>query len=256
MLNGNLDIWLIDMAKGALSRVSFEPTLDAWPHWTPDGTRLIYSSNASGHYNIYERPASGGGDGRLLVDTDQAKIPQDVSPDGQQLLYASLDPTSGWDLWTVSLKTPATPTVLLKTPFQELGGQFSPDGRFVAYHSNESGRYEVYVQSLAEPSGRIQVSNSGGGQPRWRRDGKELFYISLDGKVMATSITARPESPTLEFGAPTALFAVDITGGPILLNNTAHYWPAPDGQRFLINVSIDPTPPITLLYNWNPATGK
>ena len=190
------------------------------------------------------------------MDTEQAKIPQDVSPDGERLLYASLDATSGWDLWTVPLKGSSAPTVLLKTPFQEMGAQFSPDGLSVAYHSNESGRYEVYVQSLAEPQGRIQVSTGGGGQPRWRRDGRELFYVSIDSKVMSTSITTRSGSRALEFGAPASLFAVDITGGPILLNNTAHYWPTPDGQRFLINVSIDPTPPINLLYNWNPQTGK
>ncbi|MEP6782113.1 MAG: protein kinase [Acidobacteriota bacterium] len=256
MLNGNLDIWLIEVTKGALSRLSFDPTLDAWPHWTPDGDQIVYSSNVKGNYNLYERSAAGGADGRLLVDSDQAKIPQDVSPDGERLLYASLDPVTGWDLWTVPLKGSSTPTALLKTPFQEMGAQFSPDGKWVAYHSNESGRYEVYAQSLSEPQGRVQVSTGGGGQPRWRRDMKEIFYVSLDSKVTAVPISAPPGSRTLEFGAPAPLFPVDITGGPILLNNTAHYWPTPDGQRFLINVSIDPTPPINLLYNWNPGTGK
>ena len=256
MLNGNLDIWLIEVTKGALSRLSFDPTLDAWPHWTPDATRIVYSSNVKGHYNLYERPVAGGGEGRLLVDSDQAKIPQDVAPDGNHVLYASLDPETGFDLWTVPLAGAPTPAVFLKTPFQEAGAQFSPDGRWVAYHSNESGRYEVYVQAIAEQQGRIQVSTAGGGQPRWRRDGKEIFYVSLDSHVMAASITTRPGSHGLEFGEPASLFAVDITGGPILLNNTAHYWPTPDGQRFLINVSIDPTPPINLLYNWHAHEGK
>jgi hypothetical protein len=159
-------------------------------------------------------------------------------------------------LWTVPLDGSSPPTPLLKTPFQEMGAQFSPDGKWVAYHSNESGRYEVYAQSLSEPQGRVQVSTGGGGQPRWRRDMKEIYYVSLDSKVTAVPISATPAARALEFGAPAALFPVDITGGPILLNNTAHYWPAPDGQRFLINVSIDPTPPINLLYNWNPGTGK
>jgi eukaryotic-like serine/threonine-protein kinase len=256
MLNGNLDIWLIEVTKGALSRLTFDSTLDAWPHWTPDATRIVYSSNVKGHYNLYERPVAGGGEGRLLVDSEQAKIPQDVAPDGSQVLYSSLDPESGFDLWTVPLVGTPTPSVLLKTPFQESGAQFSPDGRWFAYHSNESGRYEVYVQAIAEQQGRVQVSTGGGGQPRWRRDGKEIFYVSLDSHVMAASITTRPGSHALEFGAPASLFAVDITAGPISLNNTAQYWPTPDGQRFLINVSIDPTPPINLLYNWNSGTGK
>jgi Tol biopolymer transport system component len=256
MLNGNLDIWLIEITKGALSRLSFDPTLDAWPHWTPDGSQIIYASNNTGHYNLYLRSAAGGSESRLLVESTQAKIPLDVSPDGRQLMYASLDPETGFDLWTVPLAAPSKPTVMLKTPFQESGAQFSPDGRWVAYHSNESGRYEVYVQAVNDQLGRSQVSANGGGQPRWRRDGKEIFYVSLDSHVMAASITTRPDGRALEFGVPASLFGVDITGGPILLNNTAHYWPTPDGQRFLINVSIDPTPPINLLYNWHAREGK
>jgi Tol biopolymer transport system component/tRNA A-37 threonylcarbamoyl transferase component Bud32 len=256
LLNGNLDIWLIELTKGALSRLTFDPTLDAWPHWTPDGERIVYSSNVKGNYNLYERSASGGGSSRLLVDSDQAKIPQDVSPDGQLLIYASLDPQSAFDLWTLPLSGASTPTVFLKTPFQESDAQFSPDGRWVAYHSNESGRYEVYVQPLNEQQGRIQVSTGGGAQPRWRRDTKEIFYVSLDSRIMAASVTPAASGNGLEFGTPGPLFAVDITGGPILLNNTQHYWASRDGQRFLINVSIDPTPPITLLYNWNPTTTR
>ena len=126
----------------------------------------------------------------------------------------------------------------------------------MAYHSNESGRYEVYAQAMDGEQGRIQVSTSGGGQPRWRRDGKEIFYVSLDSKMMAASVAARAGGRGLEFGAPEPLFSVDITGGPILLNNTQQYGVSHDGSRFLINVSIDPTPPINLLHNWNPKTAK
>lgn len=254
MLNGNLDIWLIEVMKGALSRLTFDPTLDAWPHWTPDGNQIVYSSNVKGNYNLYQRPATAGGDNRLLFDSDQAKIPQDVSPDGRYVIYASLDPVTAFDLWTLPLTEAGPPRVFLKTPFQESGAQYSPDGRWVAYHSNESGRFEVYAQPLDEQQGRIQVSTGGGGQPRWRDDGKEMFYVSLDSRIMAASVKSASTGHALEFSTPAPLFAVDITGGPILLNNTQHYWPSPDGLRFLINVSIDPTPPINLLYNWNPST--
>ena len=255
MLNGNLDIWLIDVHKGALSRISFAPTLDAWPHWTADGNRLVFSANVTGAYNLYERLASSAGEPRLLFDSDQAKIPLDVSPDGKLLAFASLDSSTGFDLWTISLVGPASPKILLKTPFQESGAQFDPVGRWLAYHSNESGRYEVYVQSLDGAPGRIQVSSAGGAQARWRRDGKEIFFVSLDGYITAAPVS-RSRSGGLEIGAPAPLFPVEITGGPVLLNNTAHYWPTPDGQRFLVNVSIDPTPPITLLYNWTPTTAR
>jgi hypothetical protein len=150
----------------------------------------------------------------------------------------------------------ATPQVFLKTPFQETGAQFSPDGRWAAYYSNESGRYEVYVQALDGQPRRIQVSTGGGAQPRWRRDTREIFYVSLDSRIMAAPVTRTPDGRTLDFGTPAPLFSVDITGGPVLLNNTQQYAVSPDGQRFLINVSIDPTPPVTLLHNWNPGVTK
>jgi eukaryotic-like serine/threonine-protein kinase len=255
MLNGNLDIWLIDVTKGALSRITFDPTLDAWPHWTADGSRIVYSSNVKGTYNLYDRPSSGGGTERLLLESDQAKIPQDVSSDGRLLVYASLDTQTGFDLWTLPMSGSPTPQVFLKTPFQESGAQVSPDGHWVAYHSNESGRYEVYVQPLNGQPGRIQVSTGGGAQPRWRRDQREIFYVSLDSRIMAAPIDAA-RAPLLDFGDPAPLFNVDITGGPILLNNSQQYWASPDGQRFLVNVSIDPTPPITLLYNWTPGVPR
>jgi serine/threonine protein kinase len=256
MLNGNLDVWLIDVAKGALSRLTFDPSLDAWPHWTADGLQIVFSSNVKGTYNLYQRPANGGGVDRLLLETDQAKIPQDVSSDGRLLLFASLDSQSGFDLWTMPLSGGAAPQVFLKTPFQETGAQFSPDGRWVAYYSNESGRYEVYVQALDGQPRRIQVSTGGGAQPRWRRDTREIFYVSLDSRIMAAPVTRTPDGRTLDFGTPVPLFSVDITGGPVLLNNTQQYAVSPDGQRFLINVSIDPTPPVTLLHNWNPGVTK
>ncbi len=256
MLNGNLDVWLIDVTKGALSRLSFDPTLDAWPHWSADGNRIVFSSNVKGTYNLYEKSAGAGGPERLLLESDQAKIPQDASSDGRLLLFASLDPQSGFDLWMLPLTGDPIPQVFLKTPFQESGAQFTPDGRWVAYHSNESGRYEVYVQAVDGQQGRTQVSTGGGAQPRWRRDAREIFYVSLESRMMAAPVKGTPGGRALDFGTPVPLFSVDITGGPVLLNNTQQYAVSPDGQRFMVNVSIDPTPPINLLVGWNPSTVK
>lgn len=252
LLNGNLDIWLIDVIKGALTRLSFDAALDAWPHWSADGTHILFSSNAKGTYDLYEKPSGSAQGDRLVFASDQAKIPQDVSPDGREILFASLDPVTGFDLLTVPIAGGQEARVFRKTPFQESGAQYSPDGRWIAYHSNESGRYEVYVQPADGRDSRIQVSTGGGAQPRWRRDGRELFYVSLDSNMTAAPVTPAPAGGQVDIGAAAPLFGVTIVGGPVLLNNTQQYAASPDGQRFLINVAIDPTPPINLLYNWRP----
>ncbi|HTK29066.1 MAG TPA: protein kinase [Vicinamibacterales bacterium] len=250
MLNGNLDVWLVELSKGSLTRVTFQAPLDAWPHWT-DGTHILFSSNVKGTYNLYEKGAAGGPD-RLVLETPQAKIPQDVSPDGRTVLFASLDPQTGFDLWTAPMNGGEPPRVFLKTPFQESGGQFSPDGKWIAYYSNESGQYEVYVQPVdGGQDRRIQVSTGGGAQPRWRHDGRELFFVSLDSNMMAAGVKPSPNG-AIDIATPVALFPVNIVGGPILLNNTQQYGVSPDGQRFLVNVPIDTIPPINLLEHWKP----
>ncbi len=142
--------------------------------------------------------------------------------------------------------------------YQEREGKFSPDGQWVAYQSDESGRFEVYVQAFPGPGAKSLVSTDGGAQPRWRADGRELFYIGLDGKLMATPVTPAEGGQRLEAGTPVALFATHIAGGPILATGPFRhqYAVAPDGQRFLINVESEEgvTSPITLVLNWNPGS--
>ena len=140
--------------------------------------------------------------------------------------------------------------MFLNTEFDERHGQFSPDGRWIAYRSNESGRYEIYVRSFSGPDGQWQISTAGGIAPRWRHDGKELYYIAPDGKLMAVPI--RGQGTTLEPGTPVALFQTRIVGGGTYPNRQ-QYDVASDG-RFLINVSTDDATasPITLLLNWKP----
>ena len=142
----------------------------------------------------------------------------------------------------------------LKTPFEERNGQFSPDGKWIAYQSNESSRFEIYVRPFPGPGKKFQISNSGGAQPRWNKNGKEIFYVSLDSKMMAAAVKLLPDGQSLEAGTPAALFSVHLAGGPVSSFNKQQYAVSPDGQRFLVNLAVDAgaASPITLIYNWKP----
>src|SRR5262249_17532726 len=137
-------------------------------------------------------------------------------------------------------------------------GQFSPDGKWVAFQSNESGRYEIYLQPFPGPGGKFQISTGGGAQPRWNKNGKEIFYVSLDGKMMATPVKLSPDGQSLEPGTSVALFPVRIAGGPLSNPARQQYAVSPDGQRFLVNSVADENaaPPITLIYHWKPQAAK
>ena len=180
-------------------------------------------------------------------------------------MYFALDPQSGGDLWILPLAGDRTPSVFLKTPFREVYGAFSPDGHWVAYHSNESGRPEVYVRAFVSPGaagtpasaapGQRQVSTAGGILPTWRPDGKELYYLNPAGAMMAVPITVT--GSTAEPGVPVVLFPTRIVGGGVDAQQGRQYDVAPDG-RFLINTVLENagTTPITLLQNWHPEVRK
>ena len=146
------------------------------------------------------------------------------------------------------------PFPFLKTPFDERDGQFSPDGKWIAYQSNESGRFEIVVQPFPGPGGKFQISTNGGAQPRWNKNGKEIFYVSLDSKMMAAPVKLSPDGQSLETGTPVALFPVRIAGGPVPGPYKQQYAVSPDGQQFLVNLAADEgtTSPITIIYNWRP----
>jgi hypothetical protein len=150
------------------------------------------------------------------------------------------------------------PFAIVGSAFEERDGQFSPDGKWIAYRSNESGRFEVYVQAFPLPKDKWQVSTSGGSQPRWRRDGKEIFYIGLDGKLMAAPIQLDSERQSVDVGTVAALFPTRIVGGALPGQRRHQYEVSADGQRFLINTAVDESAPspITLILNWKPPSGK
>jgi len=248
-VNGNLDIWILDLGLGALNRFTSEGTAEAGPIWSADGSRIVFNSNRTGVFDLYEKPASGIGKEQLLLATAQNKQALDWSPDSRFILYRSPGEKTGFDLWALPLVGERKPFPVVQTVFEERDGQFSPDGKWVAYQSNESGRVEIYVRPFPDPGPSQQVSPNGGAQVRWARDGRELFYIGLDGRLMAVPVLMG--SGKLETGTPAPLFATHV-GGALQATIRQQYMVSPDGQRFLMNNVQETTLPITVIVNWTP----
>jgi len=253
-VEANTDLWLIDLARGIPTRFTFDAAVDNSSIWSPDGTQIAFQSNRKGTYDLYTKPSSGVGTDLPLWESPQVKLAMHWSPDGRYLLYADTGPQTGYDLWALPLTGDRKPILISNTLFTELQGQFSPDGRWVAYQSNESsGRFEIYVQPFPGPGRKWQVSTVGGTSPRWGHDGKELFFLSPDLKLMAASV--QTSGSTFESAAPVALFQTRAaTGGNA--NIKQQYDVSRDG-RFLINtVTETSTVPVTLILNWSPERGK
>ena len=242
---GNSDIWLIDLARGLPSRFTFDPLADDDPVWSPDGSLIMFSSERDGPFNLYLKVSSGAGNEEVQYKSDTPKELTDWSTDGRFILFDAYDAKTGGDLWALPLFGDRKPYALLNTPFSEQQGHFSPDGRWFAYTSNESGRYEVYVQSFPLSGGKWLVSTAGGAQPHWRRDGKELFYVAADRRLMAVDVTA---GASLEASAPKALFQTQV----VRYDAPNRYDVSADGQRFLINTPVGEVSqtPITVVLNW------
>jgi Tol biopolymer transport system component len=251
MLQNNGEIWVMDLVRAGLTRFTFDSANDDYAHWSPDGKSIVYGSTRKGARDLYLKPSTGTGAERLLLETPNNKVPQDWSKDGRFLLYHNVDPKTGLDLWALDVKgTESRSIPIVNSSFDERFGQFSPDGRWVAYASNESGRFEIVVQSFPEPSGKWQVSTAGGVQPRWRPDGKELYFIAPDGRLMAVSIS--PSAAAVEAGLPVPLFPSRLPGGGSANFFKHQFAVSPDG-RFLLNQSIEEssTLPITVIVNWD-----
>jgi hypothetical protein len=204
--------------------------------------------------DLYQKVLSGTDQSEVLLKSSTPKGPEDWSLDGRFILYNNLDPkTNKLDLWVLPLLGDRQPMPFLQTQFDERQGQFSPNGRWVAYVSDESGRYEVYVQSFPSPGGKWPVSNHGGTEPRWRRDGKELYYLATDRKLMAVEVKG---NSTFEAGVPKALFAPPpLQPGFHLVSN---YDVTADGQRFLIRTLVKnpASEPIVVILNWTAELGR
>jgi Tol biopolymer transport system component len=256
----NADLWVHEFARSTSTRLTFDPALDGFAAWSPDGSRIAWSTMRDGPYNLYQKASNGMGADEALLRSGDNKFAYDWSPDGHSLLFNMIGPTSrNSQLWVLPLAgEKREPTIYLEqTGVNFFQARFSPDGRFVAYSSNASGISEVYVQPFpAAGSGKWMVSQGGGAQPRWRRDGKELFYIALDSKVMAVPVAT---AQVFTNGHPKALFTAPIWGGGTVINVT-RYDVTADGQKFLVNVLPPETTaapsPITVVLNWTAGLKK
>ncbi|HJU61452.1 MAG TPA: protein kinase, partial [Candidatus Binatia bacterium] len=203
----NNDLWLMDLVRGVPSRFTFNPALEDDPTWSPDGTVIVFNSERDGTRGLYRKVSSGAGNEELLVKADVVTNGTHWSHDGKFVIFESSLPKTGSDLFVLPLFGDMKPYPVLATEFNETHGRFSPDGRWLAYVSNESGRNEVYVQSFPASGGKWQVSTTGGAQPQWRSDGKELFYMAPDRRLMAVDV--RPQQ-NFEVGAAKLLFQTQV----------------------------------------------
>jgi Tol biopolymer transport system component len=247
-------VWSFDLRRRALTRLTTDASTDNNAIWSPDGSRIVFSSNRKGVLDLYQMSATGAGSEDPLLTTGQILNPSDYSRDGQFLLYSSSgDPKTRTDIWALPMRGGGKPFPVVQTSANERQAQFSPDGKWIAYQSDRSGRTEVYVQPFPGPGAQSPMSTNGGVQVRWRSDGKELFYVALDGRLMAVRIQLSADGHTVEAGVPAALFLTrvfEIQG----INIRQQYMPSPNGQSFLVDsVSEDPAqPPIRVILNWKP----
>jgi Tol biopolymer transport system component/predicted Ser/Thr protein kinase len=250
---GTWGVWMLDLARGVNTRLSFDAGGGS-ATWSPDGTQIVYAPAGGLSADLYRKPADGAGQGEVILHSDGIKTPDAWSRDGRFIMYMQRGNT-GTSLWVLPLQGDRKPVPYLVTPFSEAQAQFSPDGHWVVYTSNESGVREVYVQPFPVPSGgKWVVSNGGGSQPRWSRDGKELFYFAPDSMLMEASVTTT--GGTFQPGVPRPLFRAAILGGTGSAPNTAWRWDiSPDGKRFLMDTSLEEatSAPVTVLLNWQSA---
>ena len=248
----NTDVWTYDLQRDSPKRLTFDPAIDAMPVWSPDGGRLLFSASRQRVFDMYIKNADGAQEEKLIVHGGTDDFPNDWSRDGKYVLY-----TQGrdvwWDLWFVSFPELKN-SLFLKTAATTKNGQFSPDGKWVAYASNETGKWEIYVTSFPGARGKWQVSTGGGEQPRWAGGGKELFFLSPAGKIMAVPVKT---GASFDAGTPVALFQANAR--EIVANSEqAMYDVDQNGERFLINTQVRKveTQPLAIVLNWNAGLKK
>jgi eukaryotic-like serine/threonine-protein kinase len=243
------DIWIYDVDRGVPTRVTADTATEDTPIWSPDGSRIVFFSDRTGHRDLYQKASNGvSADERLLADSSTDSTPASWSPDGRFLLYTRGGPRTGSDLWALPLFGDRKPVPVLQDPFNQLNGRFSPDGRWIAYVSNETGGTEIYVVPFPGPGDKVRISSNGGAWPRWRRDGKELFYLGPGFTVMAASVNGH--SSRFEVIETKALFSVSQMAG------TGGYDVSADGQRFLLLAEPRQAAPLTVVVNWTAGLRK
>jgi eukaryotic-like serine/threonine-protein kinase len=257
------DIWIFDLARGGRTRLTFDPADDLGATWSPDGTRIAFTSDRRGGREIYQKPTNGSQDEELLLESkDRAANAESWSPDGRMLVFNWEG--EGVDLYFLPLfsEHDRKPVPFLATEFREHMGIFSPDGKWLAYACDESGRSEVYVRRVSEQGaptgGKWQISTDGGVEPRWRGDGKEIVYSSGTGEAgpaKLMSVDVKTDGASFEAGVSRPLFEVRL---PDIRRN--RYVMSGDGRRFLVNLADTPvdesTQRVQVLVNWLPTSGS
>jgi Tol biopolymer transport system component len=259
------DVWLVESSGGKTSRLTFNASQEnSQPVWSSDGSHIVFGSRRNGKWGIYQKLSNGTGSEELLFESDLLKMPHSWSGDGKFVMYYVADPKTANDVWALPLAGDRKPFAVLQTPFGEGHPQISPDGKWLAYESNETGRSEIYVQSFPPGAGKWQISSNGGQFSRWRRDGKELFYMDAVtfGKIVAVAINATGSK--FEYSTPRPLF----DSGYINTNFGGHtgswntFSVSADGQQFLIPrpesnlTAAAANTPITVVLNWTAALRK
>jgi serine/threonine protein kinase len=244
--SGNLDVWLYELARNVPTRFTFASGAGIAPLWSPDGTQIVFASNRKGQFDLYQKAASGADTEQLLLESNEGKNPTSWSADGRFIAFTNEDRQANTklDLWILPLFGDRKPFPFLQTPFNESGAQFSPDGHWIAYVSDESGSAQVYLAPFPGPGGKREVSRNGGTDPRWRGDGKEIFFLAADKKLMAADVNQNGDN--LEIGNAQPLFQARPTTAP-----GTHYDVTRDGKRYLVQTSGEGgNPPLTLVVNW------
>lgn len=235
-----MDLWLLELATGIFSRLTFADSTEVDAIWSPDGQEVAFASNAKGQNDLY-RKRSDAREETVLFESPEGELSEDWSADGRFIIYRHMDART---IHALPLFGDAKPMVLLDSPFTKDEVRLSPDGRWISYQSDESGQNEIYVASFPEMRMKRQVSNGGGVQARWRRDGKELFYLNPEGMIMSVGVKTGPD--TIETSPPKALFQT-----PIVVQAGDQYDVTADGERFLVIEPLDDGgPQITVVLNW------
>ena len=238
----NTDIYTFALDSGEAKRLTFDPAIDSMPVWSPDGKRILFGNNHEPKFDLYSKNSDGAEEEKIIPQDGPDRFPNDWSRDGRYILYER-----GADLWYATVAD-LKPAQFLKAVSTLKTARFSPDGKWVAYSSNESGKWEIYVTSFPDSHGKWQVSTAGGTQPRWRGDGKELFYLSPDDKLMAVSIKTGANFDT---GTPTALFQAFPRETIAATSEQFFYDVSQDGQKFLINTQLKSAiRPMSVVLNW------
>jgi dipeptidyl aminopeptidase/acylaminoacyl peptidase len=250
----NQDIWVIDLARDLPTPLTDDPGREVNPIWSPDGSRVAYFSIR--RKGVYQRAANATGPEELLFKATSIGT-SDWSPDGRFIFFSRLDEQTGRDVWAAALSNSVKPYPLLNTQFDEYQAQLSPDGRWLAYVSDEPGSYQIYVRPFTAEGklggDKLRISTGGGNQPRWRRGGGELFYVAADGQMMAVAV--RTSGPTFEHGAPQALFKTRRQFDALMFMGI-NYDVSADGQRFLIATPVGEAAPVSVILNWTAGVKK